>query len=288
MNHPLATAHDLEQALARYDTEAQFGILRIPRYQMRYHTWGDPHGRPILFIHGLCDQMRSFAMMKSELVDRGYRCIGYELADGRRDGARIGRYRHDDYPRDLLCLLDHLGYERVDLFGSSFGSTITLRSLAEYPKRFGKAIIQGGFARRPLNGAERALALMGRYWPWLMGQLYLRPKIMEKLEKSQFDGCPDEIFRYLIESSGATPVRTAAYRALLLHRLDLRPLLPRIRQPLLMIGGDIDQIVPREFEAEVEQGVPNVRRIEFAKCGHYPQYTLPRPSSDLVDRFLRE
>jgi pimeloyl-ACP methyl ester carboxylesterase len=282
------TVTDLNNALARFDREAVKGVLVTPRYHLRYCTWGNATGEPIVFVHGLCDQMRSFAMMKSELVNRGYRCIGFELADGRRDQARITKYRHEEYSKDLICLLDHLGYEKVALFGSSFGSTITLRSLAEYPDRFTKASIQGGFARRPLIEAERILALIGRYWPWLMGQLPLRPKIMAKLEKSQFHNCPDEVFNYLIQSSGATPIRAAAHRALLLNKLDLRPALAKIAHPLLMIGGDIDMIVPRQFEAEVEAGVRNARRIEFSQCGHYPQYTLPIPSSVALDEFLKE
>jgi pimeloyl-ACP methyl ester carboxylesterase len=281
------TAQDLAIALHRFDHEAQLNRVKTPRYVLQYSTWGPETGTALVFVHGLCDQMRSFALMMSNLVDRGYRCIGYQLADGRNDQARITRYQHRDYAHDLVFLLDHLGLSKTAIFGSSFGSTVTLRSLAEYPQRFSKAIIQGGFARRPLITAERVLALVGRYWPWLMGQLPLRPKIMEKLEKPQFVGCDDDVFRYLLKSSGATPIKTAAYRALLLHKLDLRPLLPNIPHPLLMIGGDIDNIVPRNWEAEVEAGVKDVRRIEFQPCGHYPQYTLPQESCDAVDEFLK-
>ena len=54
-----------------------------------------------------------------------------------------------------------------------------------------------------------------------------------------------------------------------------------------MIGGDRDTIVPRQFEAEVEAGVPGARRVEFAACGHYPQYTLPGPTAAALTDFFR-
>ena len=68
-------------------------------------------------------------------------------------------------------------------------------------------------------------------------------------------------------------------------RLDLRPLLPSVPHPVLMIGGDRDTIVPRRYEAEVEAGLPDVRRVEFAPCGHYPQYTLPDATAEELARF---
>jgi pimeloyl-ACP methyl ester carboxylesterase len=55
-----------------------------------------------------------------------------------------------------------------------------------------------------------------------------------------------------------------------------------------MVGGDIDRIVPRQWEAEVEEGLPDVRRVEFSPCGHYPQYTHPRRLAEVVREFLGE
>ena len=95
-----------------------------------------------------------------------------------------------------------------------------------------------------------------------------------------------EIFRFLIRCSGETPIRAAARRALILDTLDLRPKLPNIPHPVLMIGGDRDAIVPRWCEADVEKGLPNVRRVEFTPCGHYPQYTMPGPMAEEMGRFL--
>jgi pimeloyl-ACP methyl ester carboxylesterase len=251
---------------------------------MRYVTWGS--GPTVILVHGLCDQPLSFAMLMAELVDRGFRCVCYDLANGKDDDAKLGVYTHADFADDLITLLDHLKLDTADVKGSSFGSTVVLHALLRQPTRFRRVVLQGGFAHRPLMRIERGLARLGRYWPWRMGQLPIRNTVMEKLEKHQFVGCPPEVFQFLIECSGDTPIRAAARRALILDKLDLRPRLSQIAHPVLMIGGDRDAIVPRWCEADVEKGLSNVRRVEFAPCGHYPQYTMPRPMAEEMARFL--
>ena len=54
----------------------------------------------------------------------------------------------------------------------------------------------------------------------------------------------------------------------------------------VMVGGDRDTVVPRASEADVEKGVPNVRRVELTPCGHYPQYTMPVPYAEEVANFF--
>jgi pimeloyl-ACP methyl ester carboxylesterase len=283
MPHP--TLDDLRTANARFDAEAEPGSFHTPRYRLRYHLWGT--GPTIVIVHGLCDSPRSFCMLMAYLVDAGFRCVIYDLANGKDDDAVFGRYKHADYVDDLIALLDHLQLPQVDILGSSYGSTITLAALAKYPSRFRKAVLQGGFATRRLMRIERGLSRLGRYWPWRMGQLPIRYRVMERLEKHQFIGCPDEIFEFLIECSGETPIRAAARRALIIDKIDLRPRLPTIPHPVLMIGGDRDALVPRHIEAQVEAGIPNVRRVEFSPCGHYPQYTMPGPMATEMVRFFR-
>ena len=77
-----------------------------------------------------------------------------------------------------------------------------------------------------------------------------------------------------------------ARRALMIPAIDLRPLLPQIRQPVLMLCGDRDPIVPLACEAPLLEGLPNVMRVEFPDCGHYPQYTHAPLVAELVRQFL--
>ena len=186
----VTTAHDLHAALTRYDRDAVHGIIETGRYRCHYEAIGD--GPPLLFLHGLADQPRSFAMLMTRLADR-FRCIGIHLANGHGDGCAYGAYRHHHHAEDLTVILDRLGLERVDIMGSSFGSTVTLSLLARFPDRARRVVLQGGFARRPLHWIERGLSRVTRYWPGLMGDIAIRRKVMEKFDKPQFRAADDAV-----------------------------------------------------------------------------------------------
>jgi pimeloyl-ACP methyl ester carboxylesterase len=281
------TAAELDAALRRLAAEARPGACATPRYRLRYFSWGLPGGVPLAFIHGMNDLARSFAPLMARLVDAGVRCVGYELPSGHRDGANLGAYRHRHFVADLMCLLDHLGEPAADLFGSSFGSTVALRAAADHPARVRRVVLQGGFARRPLHWTERGLCRLGRYWFGLrMADLPFREREMRRREGAAFAGSDGAAWRFLLANTAVGPCRACALRSLMLDRLDLRPRLGRVRCPVLLIGGDRDGIVPRGCEAEVEAGVADVRRVELAGCGHYPQYTHVGEAAATVLRFL--
>jgi pimeloyl-ACP methyl ester carboxylesterase len=280
------TTAELALALRRYDSEAKLASLLTPRYRLDYADWGNPTHPTIVLVHGMADQKRSFAMLMMHLVDAGFRCIAYELADGYHDGAKLRNYQHADFVEDLLALLDHLQLRQTHILGCSFGSTITLLALAKHPERFACAVLQGGFARRPLNNIEAGLAKLAQWLPGRMGQLPGRKNMMAKVDLPQLVGCPPEVFDFLIECGGRTPNRAAGHRALILGQNDLRPLLPTIPHPLLMLGGDRDTVVPPEFEAEVQTGLPNATRTELPETGHYPQYSCPTTIAKLMAEFL--
>lgn len=275
-------AAKLSDCLTRFRQEAVTSTLATPRYRLRYHLWGE--GPPLVLIHGLNDIPRSFAPLMSHLA-RSFRCVAIHLPDGERDAANLHRYRHEHFTQDLLRLLDHLRLDRAFLLGSSFGSTIALRTAIEQPDRVPRLVIQGGFARRPLLPPEQFLARLGRSWPWPMGSLPLRRVIMRRLEAPAFVNAP-EMIRFLIANSAQSPIRAVTHRARILETLDLRPLLGKVSQPLLMLGGDRDAIVPRPYEHEVEERIAHARRIEFTPCGHYPQYTHPDAMASAITEFL--
>lgn len=273
----------LAQALELREREATFGVCATGRYRAPYFTWGQ--GPPLVFIHGLADCARSFVLVM-EPLRLDFTCIGYELPDGGADGARLGAYRHRHLVADLLALLDHLGLKRSYLFGSSFGSTIALAALHAAPERLPRAILQGGFARRPLVLWEKVHCRFARYWPGPMRTLPLRRRLNYSLDEGPFQRVPREHRMFLSQNSGQVSKAAAARRGLMIDSLDIRPLLPAIRQPVLMICGDNDPIVPRVCEGPLLEGLPNVERVEFPDCGHYPQYTHAPLVAEMVRRFL--
>ena len=273
----------LEESLDRFEREAERGVLQTGRYRCSYYVWGK--GPPLTFIHGLADQARSFIPAISAISEH-FRCIAYELPEGEADEADLHHYRHADMVEDLFCLLDHLQVRQSYLFGSSFGSTVTLAALRARPDRVPRAILQGGFAHRPLAPAERMLARMARFWPGRLRHVPLRRAVMHYYHHAPFVNRSPAFWQFQLTNGDPHTIRSVAGRALMMHALDLRPLLPEIHQPVLIICGDYDPLVGKTCEQALLDGLPSVGRVEFENCGHFPYLTHPEALAEVVRRFL--
>lgn len=273
----------LTETLARFEREAVRGVCDTGRYRLPYYAWGE--GPPLLFVHGVGDSCRSFLRPISRLAAH-FRCIAYDLPSGHGDGARLRRYAHDDLVADVWALLDHLGVKQSYVLGSSFGSTIALKAMHDQPGRLPRGILQGGLAHRPLRRAERFLAYVGRFLPGSMAGLPLRKKILRNVTGRAFQEAFPDVWNYFLDTSGRARVAAFACQACLLHRLDLRPILPAIRQPVLLICGDRDRLVPRPYEEVLLQGLPSAGRVILEGCGHVPSYTHAELMAEVIRRFL--
>jgi len=280
----IASTEEFRSATTAFRAEASSGILDTGRYRMRYFVWGS--GPPVVFIHGMSDTASAFTMVMHHLVER-HTCIGYELPDGLTDGSALARYTHADYTADLLALLDHLKLSRAAVVGSSFGSTIALAALAAAPSRFTHGVLQNGFAHRPLNRWQRQLARSARFWPgWFADWPEMFRGVMWRVERPTLSVLPPVVVEHFLRNGARTPIRASALRSLAIDRTDLRAALPTIQVPMLLLTGEHDPLVPPACAATLLGGLPDVRRVEFAGCGHYPQYTHPTPMADAIGAFL--
>jgi pimeloyl-ACP methyl ester carboxylesterase len=274
-NAPL-TKLTLSDCLQRWRREARHGHFDTAHYRCRYYSWGQ--GPPLIFIPGLSLESTSFVMPMAWLQAQ-FRCIGYELPTG-------NGYRHRDLRDDLFALLDHLKIERCHLVGFSFGSTIALAALAHRPERFARALLVGGFARRPLAWTEVLLGHWVRYCPGRISDVPGFGALAHRRSAELFQARPAGELEHFCAAEGRPWLRTFATRALLMHQTDLRPLLPRILQPVLLVHGDHDGHVGRAYQDELKRGLPNAALAEIEGCGHYPQLTHPEVFSEIVQQFL--
>lgn len=273
----------LRECLERWRTEAQHGVFDTGRYRCRHVVWG--RGPTLVLIPGMGLDAVGFVMLMARLQAH-FRCVSFDLPEGEGDGARLMTYRHTDHVADLFALLDHLSIRACILLGASFGSTIALAALHAEPRRFARAILQGGFARRRLAPAEVLAASFARFLPGRMAHLPYARQVLAHSQRAPFEDREPEVWDFFVAQNLRIPLRAFAARALLIHRLDLRPILPTIKQPVLMVCGDRDPLVGKACEAELKQGLPLVARAEIENCGHLPQLTHPEVTAEVVRQWL--
>jgi pimeloyl-ACP methyl ester carboxylesterase len=279
----LAPDHlSLEIAQKRFAREARRGLLDNGRYRCPYYVWGS--GPPIVFAHGMGDGAKAFVPLIS-LLAQDFKCVAYDLPSGRGDGARLSRYTHDDLVADVLALLDHLDLRQSYFFGTSFGSTIGLATMYQAPTRVPRGVIAGGFARRNLSKPEKCLAKVGRVLPGPVRLLPFRKLVGLGSFGPMARQRPD-LARFSLEVTGEPPMIAMARRSLMIDRIDLRPILPEILQPTLVITGDCDPLVRRQCAEALLSGLPNALHAELIDCGHFAHYSHPEAVAELIRRFL--
>ena len=273
----------LGEVLARFEREAQRGVCNTGRYRMPFYVWGS--GPPLVFVHGISDSSRSFLLPIARLSAH-FRCIAYDLPGAHGDGARLWRYRHEHLVEDLWALLDHLALPRAYLLAASFGSTIALKALAARPERLPRAVLQGGLAYRPLRRAERWLSWLARFLPGPARRIPRREKILELVHGQAFADQPAEVWRAFVDWTGQGRLSALGHQAQWLHRLDLRAELGQVHQPVLLVWGDRDRVVPLAHADVLRQGLPAAGLVVLEGAGHVPSYTHPDALAEVVRQFL--
>jgi proline iminopeptidase len=136
---------------------------------------GDPHGIPILFVHGGpgagCGKYdrRFFDPQK-------YRIILFDQRGSGRSSphAELANNTTQDLIDDIEKIRNHLGVEKWALFGGSWGSTLSLLYAQQYPQHVLGLILRGIFLCRQKDldwfYQEGASRLFPDYW-----QDYLHP-----------------------------------------------------------------------------------------------------------------
>lgn len=273
----------LETALSRFDNEARRGECDTGRYRCRYFSWGD--GPPLVMIPGLGSDARAYIPLAAHLSSQ-FRCVLYDLPTGRDDGANLNRYDLTGLGDDVIALLDHLREREASVIGWSFGSMIALHTMAQSPDRLKRAVLLGGFARRRLAPAEVLLARLLRHCHAPMRRLPFHNRLMTYSHHEPFAEQP-ELWDFFLQRCGAAPIAVVAQRALLLHATDLRPDLPKVQGPVLLVTGELDPLVPRSASLELHQGLSRPAHIELAGCGHFAALSHTTALADIISHFLR-
>jgi proline iminopeptidase len=210
-------------------------------------------------------------------------------------------YRLADFAADLELLRAHLRLPRMALLGHSAGASIALTYAAEYPERVERLVLVGAVARFADEHAAIAEAMRAARSdePWY-GDAVVAGEAIARADRSLSNA---EFGELLARGAGFCFARygprQAAHAALLRDEgvnvaawlafdegEDLRPLLPRIASPTLVVAGEEDCLAAPAASRELAEGLPHGRMVVLADAGHYPWVDQPDPFRSAVSTFL--
>ena len=211
------------------------------------------NGEPLLLLHnffGTADQWKPYV----DVYSKQFRTIAIDMVGhGRSDIYRKGdvNFKHGDYAKIILALLDSLKLNKVNAIGGSSGGTTLLYLNTIQPERF-KSVISIG------------------------AQIYFSRQCREWITKRGPDSANVKWLEGETKEHGAEKAMLLArqfwhYRELSYGDPSFTPdILGTIKADWLVVQGDDEPIFPLQIALEMHQYIPNSRLWIVPNGGHFP------------------
>lgn len=240
-------------------------LTSVAPYQIHSVEFGTGADELIL-LHGLSGSARWWSRNVPGLAER-FRVIIPDLV-GFGSSPAVGRVPRLDEMADVLASwMETLDLGTVHLAGHSMGGQVAVHFATRHPERLGRLVLvdAAGIPRPLTPGNVLRFGLeIAPLWRW--GDPAFLPVIFG-------------------DAWTAGP-RTLLHMIGHLLRDDVRPLLPRVQAPTLVIWGERDNWIPLEHAWEFRHSIPNSELTVLRSASHNPMVDRPEDFNRLVTRFL--
>lgn len=201
----------------------------------------------------------------------------------------------DRFADDLGELIRGRGTGPVVLLGQSLGGAIAMRFASRHPELVRSLVLSNTLARYTWEhvGLNRAALVpvaqaTVRYLPAPLARA--ASYAWTRSEVWMFDDSPgrDKLVDYVMNWGPRTVGSAVGSRRVdLLRRYgDLRPELPSIEAPTLVVKGERDAYCPPEWSREIADLIPDARYVAVPETGHCSHVSMPGLFNDVVLEWL--
>jgi pimeloyl-ACP methyl ester carboxylesterase len=181
----------------------------------------------------------------------------------------------EEYQEFVAAFMDALSIDSPTIVGHSNGGRIAIRMASTEPRRAARLVLVDAAGIRP----KRTLRWYRRVGMAKVGKYAAR-----------FLGAPGERLRELLvgraastDYAAAGPMRPTLVR---LVNADLRPHMPAIGVPTLLVWGSRDTDTPLSAAREMEKLIPDAGLVVLEGAGHYSYLDQPARFARIVSHFI--
>jgi 2-hydroxy-6-oxonona-2,4-dienedioate hydrolase len=166
----------------------------------------------------------------------------------------------------LASYMEASGLSRAAVVANSLGCQVAVELAISHPGRVSRLVLIGP----TIDPA--APSVMRQFVRLLASAIGERPSI---------------VFVLLVDYLRMGPrLLRQELRAMMSHPMERR--LPLVRQPVLVVRGALDRIVPQAWADRVAQLTGSSRALRIPRWGHALNFSAPRPLFDAIAGFLAE
>ncbi|HLK13026.1 MAG TPA: alpha/beta fold hydrolase [Candidatus Binatia bacterium] len=239
-------------------------------------------GPPLVLLHGLGVTHETWEPTIEALAVR-WRVIAPDLPGHGRSSKPDAPYTIDFFAGVVRSLGRALGVNEAVVIGNSMGGRIALELAIAYP-RFTRALV--------LAAPAGDFAPVGRLIAALM-EVTVRPAVLRVALPWAIAWALHDADAALRARLAAAPARedfphhARAVRRALAGVLSVEsPDLARVTQPVQLVWGERDRLVPLAFARALRRGLPHAR-LALLPCGHFPMLERPAEFHRLTTDFLQ-
>ncbi|MBD7962799.1 alpha/beta fold hydrolase [Fictibacillus norfolkensis] len=256
-----------------------------------YFDHEDPHAKVVVLVHGFLSSTVSFRKLLPYLT-KTYKVLSIDLPGfGQSEKSTSFVYKLSNYGQLIIDFLDVLNIQNAILIGHSMGGQISMHAAKKSPERIEKLILLGccSYVKR----ASRSLIACS-YLPlfsWGMRNWIQRKDVKENLLSVLHDS--KLVTEEMIESY-KKPISEVAFIHSLVRLLRQREGdmcsqdLNQIQQPVLMLWGKEDKVMPVKTGYRLKHDLPSAELIVYEKCGHLLMEEKPQEICSEITRFIEQ
>jgi len=237
---------------------------------------------PALFLfHSLLSDRASFASIEPELM-RSHRVIVPELPGfGGSKAVEGGLAAVADRMAEVVS---EASDREAIVLGNGYGGFVALQMAIRHPSIAKKLILAdcGAAFSEPGRDAFRNMAAASK----ARGLAAITDVAMRRLFAPEFQASHPDLMRDRREAFLKTDPEVLQAACAQLAALDLRPELPKVTVPVLVLVGEHDEATPPPMSHELAALLPDARLEVLDGCAHVPQLQKPRVFLDAIAGFL--
>jgi pimeloyl-ACP methyl ester carboxylesterase len=216
-------------------------------------------GDPVVLLHGWGAESAAFQPVQ-DFLSRSFRVYAPDLPGFGKSEEPREVWGIADYSSLVRAFILAMGHDSVLLVGHSFGGRIAVYLAAHHPELIRKMIL-----------VDAAGIIPKRTWRYY-SRVYTFKALKKIYASPLFGPRPEERLEKLYRRFGSADYRNAGRMRQIMVRVvneDMRPFLPKIQAPTLLIWGENDQDTPVYMGKIMEREIPDAGLVVLPNAGHY-------------------
>lgn len=255
-----------------YNKTAETQFVTADGNKIAYRVLGDKAGIPLVMISPLGSTMDAWDPAVTNGLAQKYKVIIFDIPGVGTSGGTTAD-NIPDMAKEVVSFVKALGYNKVNLLGFSMGSFISQQIALTEPAVVNKIILTGTGPKgsQGLSDLPKFLAAAANLTPEqvFLGSFFAQSEFSQTAGKSAYERLAErQVNRDAPLTGESFTNQVKAVMGWAQPNPDALTELKSVKQPVLIVQGQEDVLVPVVNAISISKSIPNAKLIVYPDAGH--------------------